>query len=83
MDSIYRYDNRFKKNATWGPSIKPKLHKITSFKRTLETPYGKFTDLMVIEAKFDNGKFKFYYQKGMGYIGATTKKEGLISYLRE
>lgn len=49
----------------------------------METPYGKFTDLMVIEAKFDNGKFKFYYQKGMGYIGATTKKEGLISYLRE
>lgn len=78
-----RYDNRFKKNATWGPSIKPKLHKITSFNGTLETPYGKFTDLMVIEAKFDNGKFKFYYQKGMGYIGATTKKEGLISYLRE
>ncbi len=78
-----RFDHSFKKKATWGPSINRKLNKILSFNGTLVTPYGKFTDLMVIEANFDNGTFKFYYQKGIGYIGATTKKDGLISYIRE
>jgi len=78
-----RFDHRFKKNSTWGPSIKPKLYKIISLNGTLETPYGKFSNLIVIQAKFDNRKFQFYYQKGKGYIGASTKKDGVISYLRE
>lgn len=78
-----RYNHAFKKKDSWGVSFNSKLYKVLTYSGTLVTPHGKFTDLLVIQAKFDNGSFKFYYQKGKGYIGSTTKKDGLISYLRE
>ncbi|MDC0105214.1 hypothetical protein OAJ52_04485, partial [Bacteroidia bacterium] len=38
-------------------------------------PYCKYTNLLVMVGTYANGpSFKFYYQRGFGYLGATNKK---------
>ncbi|MFB9080842.1 hypothetical protein ACFFLS_22105 [Flavobacterium procerum] len=69
---IIRFDQKQKKGDAWTTANKAK-YKIISYEGELQTPYCKYTNLLVIEAEVSYGKFNFYYLKGQGYIGATTK----------
>lgn len=66
-----RYDSYFKEGHSWKTADDQTSYKILSYNGTLKTPFCNYTDLMVIEANLKVGKFKFYYHKGHGYIGAT------------
>ena len=66
-----RYNKNFKEGETWKTADKKGEYKIISYKGKLKTPYCEYENLMVIEAKLKYGKYKFYYLKGHGYIGAT------------
>jgi hypothetical protein len=75
-----RYNPSFKKGHTWSGGVSFATFKIKSTRGTLVTPYCKYTNLLVIVGTYEDGQsFKFYYQRGFGYVGATNKK-GLVSY---
>ncbi len=70
------------KGATWtGQSIFTE-YKIVSHKAKLKTPFCRYTNLLAVKATYADGggTYTFYYLKGYGYVGATTKK-GVISYV--
>lgn len=75
-EETIRFDKNFKKGYTWKTVDGMSEYKIISYEGKLNTPYCKYDNLLVIEAKITNGIFNFYYSKGHGYIGAT--KEGNI-----
>ena len=75
-----RFDKNFTKGHVWKTADGLVEYKVKSFKGKLKTPFCKYKNLMVIEMKLKIGKFKFYYQRGHGYIGATFNNK-LISYI--
>lgn len=75
-EETIRFDNTFKKGHTWKTAEGMSEYTIISYKGKLDTPFCKYENLLVVEAKIINGVFNFYYLKGHGYIGAT--KEGKI-----
>lgn len=77
---VIRYNAKFKVGDEWFSSDGKDRYKIISYLGELRTPYCEYKGLLVVEANVTYGKFKFYYLKGQGYIGAT-KDEILISCL--
>ena len=75
-EETIRYDKNFKKGHTWKTAEGMSEYTIISYEGKLNTPFCKYDNLLVVEAKITNGIFNFYYSKGHGYIGAT--KEGKI-----
>jgi len=75
-----RFDSQFEINHSWENADKTAVYTILSYDGKLKTPYCNYENLLIIEAKFKSVTFKFYYLKGLGYIGAT-KNNQLISYI--
>jgi hypothetical protein len=75
-----RFDPKFKKGHCWTTANKKDKYKIISYDGELETPFCKYKNLLVIDAKITFGHFTFYYSRGLGYVGATQNEE-LISYV--
>jgi hypothetical protein len=75
-----RYDKKYKIGYSWKTIDGKGNYKITSYSGHLKTPYCSYNNLLVIEADLEFGKYKFYYYKGFGYIGAT-KNDKIISCL--
>jgi len=73
-----RFDKNFKKGHAWKTADGLTEYKLISYKGKLTTAFCTYDNLLVIEAKFTNATYKFYYFKGHGYIGAT-KDDELIS----
>jgi len=73
-----RYDPSFETGHSWKTADGKDHYKIISYQGELRTPYCEYKKLLVIEADVSFGKYKFYYLKGLGYIGAT-KDDKLIS----
>lgn len=76
-----RYDSKLKKGKRWKSSSEGVTYIIKSFKGKLKTPYCDYENLLIIKAKFTSTTYNFYYKKGYGYVGATNKKNNLISYV--
>ena len=70
-EDTIRYDNTFKKGHTWKTVEGLSEYTIISYEGKLDTPFCKYDNLLVIEAKITNGIYNFYYLKGHGYVGAT------------
>lgn len=68
-----RYDKNFKKGHTWKNAKGNCVYKIISFEGKLKTPFCEYENLLIIEAKFKEVTFNFYYLQGHGYVGATVK----------
>lgn len=64
-----RFDNSFKVGQTWMAGGVE--YKIITYDGELKTPYCNYKGLMVMEAKYPKVTYRFYYLKGMGYVGAT------------
>lgn len=75
-----RYDPKYTEGYFWKSADRKDCYKIISYHGELRTPYCEYKNLLVIEANVSFGKFKFYYLKGHGYIGAT-KNDKLVSCL--
>jgi hypothetical protein len=75
-----RFDVRFEEGHCWKAANEKDEYKIISYDGELETPFCKYQNLLVIDAKWSFGHFTFYYAKGLGYVGAT-QDEKLISYV--
>ena len=75
-----RYDEAFNAGQKWKTADNKTEYMIETLSGTLQTPYCKYTNLLVLKSSFSNGTFKFYYIKGYGYVGATLANE-LISYV--
>lgn len=75
-----RYDSKFKEGYAWKKEGNKTDFKIVSYAGFLETPYCTYNNLLVIEGVLSSKKFKFYYLKGYGFVGATEKDE-LIAYV--
>ncbi len=73
-----RYNAKFKKGHNWKTASGEGEYTILTYNGTLKTPLCNYKNLMVIEANLKNGTFKFYYLKGLGYVGATVNDK-LIS----
>lgn len=76
-----RYDSSFKIGHTWENIPKKITYKIISFEGTLETPFCKYENLLVMKAISEKETFLFYYQRGKGYVGATKVDGTLFSYI--
>ncbi|MBW1299012.1 hypothetical protein [Aquimarina litoralis] len=70
-----RYDPNFLKGYTWNTADGLGEYQILSYKGKLKTPFCKYGNLMVIQANLKSGKYKFYYRRGHGYVGATFENE--------
>lgn len=80
QEETVRFGNKIRKESAWVSISGEFEYKLKSDKQKLKTPYCEYKDLMVIEAKYKNNIFEFYYQRGLGYIGA--KENGkLISFI--
>ncbi|MFY0630510.1 MAG: hypothetical protein JXR05_09020 [Flavobacteriaceae bacterium] len=75
-----RYDKRFKDGHVWKTADKKGTYRILTTKGTFKTPLCNYKNVMIIEADLQGGKFKFYYLKGHGYIGASVNDQ-LVSYV--
>lgn len=75
-----RFDPKFKVDYVWDKADKTAVYTIKSFEGRLVTPYCKYENLLIIEAKYANVTYEFYYLKGLGYIGATQNNK-LVSYI--
>ena len=75
-----RFDSQFEINHSWENADKTAVYTILSYNGKLKPPYCNYENLLIIEAKYKSVIFKFYYLKGLGYIGAT-KNNQLISYI--
>ena len=80
QEETVRFSDRLKKETPW-VSVSGKFeYKLVATNETLITPFCNYKDLLVLEAKYEGNVFRFYYQKGLGYVGA--EKDGeLISFL--
>ncbi|MFD2562153.1 hypothetical protein [Aquimarina rubra] len=78
-DETLRYNSLHKAGDSWLTSDKEAKYTIVSYDGKLATPYCKYKKLMVLEGKFKENTFLFYYLKGYGYVGATLEDE-LISF---
>ncbi|CAM4064462.1 MULTISPECIES: hypothetical protein [Flavobacterium] len=76
-----RYSDKMNNKEKW-ERIEDKVRYIVLVRNgKLRTPFCNYKDLFVLRAEYSNGvTYDFYYQKGLGYIGATRKGE-LISYI--
>lgn len=79
-DESIRYNPTFDVGYSWKTADQNVEYTIESLKGTLKTPYCNYENLLVLESKFVNGTFKFYYLKGFGYVGTTIDNE-LISFV--
>ena len=84
---VYQYDEdsnseflRYDPKKMKWTSDEKGVYEILTREGTLKTPFCKYINLLVMEAKYSNNVFKFYYLKGYGYIGATYAGS-LISYV--
>jgi hypothetical protein len=75
-----RFNRLFKVNHSWEKEDNTAIYTVKSFEGKLKTPYCKYENLLIIEAKYKKVTFNFFYLKGFGYVGAT-KNEDLISYV--
>ena len=76
-----RYNPNFKTGHKW-KNIETK-YEILSTKGELKTPKNSYRNLLVLKSITPSyGTFKFYYKKGIGYVGATQNGK-LISYLMD
>lgn len=73
-----KYNHSFNEKQVWKSEDTIREYRILSYKGKLQTPFCKYENLLVIEAKMEYGTFNFYYLKGHGYVGAT-KDEKLVS----
>lgn len=74
-----RLDKAIKLNSEWNGDNE--INKIISIDDELITPFCIYKNLLVIESKYEKVTYKFYYLKGLGYVGAT--REGkLVSYIK-
>jgi hypothetical protein len=64
-----RFDETFKVGQIW--KQREAEYELIAFDGELKTPYCKYKGLLVIEARFTKVTNRFYYLKGLGYIGAT------------
>ncbi len=80
QEETVRFSDRLKKETPW-VSVSGKFeYKLVATNETLITPFCNYKNLLVLEAKYKGNIFRFYYQKGLGYVGA--EKDGeLISFL--
>lgn len=78
-DETIRYNSSHKKGDSWLTADKEATYTIVSYKGKLKTPYCKYKNLMVLEGKFKDNTFLFYYLRGYGYVGATLE-DRLISF---
>lgn len=79
--TILRLDPSLKKGSKWKPMTGFSKMKVISYDATLNTPFCQYTDLLAIKATYKSGgTYTFYYLKGYGYVGASTKK-GVLSYV--
>ena len=77
-----RYDAKFEVGHIWKKANKKEEFKIITYKGHLKTPFCSYKNLLVIEGELSSKKFKFYYLRGYGYVGATEGKK-LISYVTQ
>lgn len=75
---LLRYDPSLGINASW--HILDRKYTIVRYDGQLETPFCDYRNLLVIRAEFESVTYSFYYQQGLGYIGATEDSQ-LVSYL--
>jgi hypothetical protein len=75
-----RYDPKFVEGHIWKKGDEKGEFKIITYNGHLKTPFCSYQNLLVIEGELDSKKFKFYYLRGFGYVGAT-EGEKLISYV--
>lgn len=84
-----RYSPNFEKGHTCKTSDDTYIYNLKTFKGKLKTPFCKYKNLMILETsvelmigdKIEYGHYNFYYQKGIGYVGATQSGK-LISYIQ-
>lgn len=74
-----RFDKALKVQQSWVTSENE--YRIIMYDGVLITPYCFYKNLLVLEAKYPKVTYKFYYLKGLGYVGAT-KDDKLISYIK-
>lgn len=75
---LLRYDPSVGINTSW--HILDRKYTIVRYDGQLETPFCDYRNLLVIRAEFESVTYNFYYQQGLGYIGATEDGQ-LVSYL--
>lgn len=66
-----RFNKNFKVGDKWMKVDNTMEYEIISFTGELVTPYCEYKNLLIIQAKIASNTFKFYYLKGIGYVGAT------------
>ena len=77
-----RYDSKFVEGQTWKKGDNKSEFRIITYKGKLKTPYCNYENLLVIEGELSSKKFKFYYLKGFGYVGAN-QEDKLVSYVTQ
>ena len=78
-DEVLRFDPNLKVGESWERPDGSVKYTLVSYNDILQTAYCTYKDLMCIKADYGEVVFKFYYQKGYGYIGARNPKGGLLS----
>ncbi|MFK7031523.1 hypothetical protein [Flavobacterium oreochromis] len=74
-----RLDKDFKLENEWNGN--DEVYKIISLEGNLVTPFCMYKNLLVIESKGKKVTYRFYYLKGLGYVGATRDGK-LVSYIK-
>jgi hypothetical protein len=77
-----RYDSKFIEGQTWKKGDNKSEFRIITYNGKLKTPHCIYENLLIIEGELSSKKFKFYYLKGFGYVGAT-EEDKLISYVTQ
>lgn len=67
-----RFDKLFSIGNIWNNAEKTGEYTLISFDADLNTPYCHYKNLLAIKAQFKKATYIFYYQKGHGYVGATS-----------
>lgn len=76
-----RYSDIMKSKEKWERTEDEVRYIVLARDGKLRTPFCNYKNLFVLRAEYNNGvTYDFYYQKGLGYIGASRKGE-LISYI--
>ena len=74
-----RFDPSLKVGDSWSSPDGGVKYTLVSYNDILKTPYCVYKNLMCIKADYGELVFKFYYQKGYGYIGARGPEGELAS----
>lgn len=78
-NEFVRLDKNVQINTEWNGD--DEVYKLISMDGELITPYCRYKNLLIIESRDEKITYRFYYLKGLGYVGAT--REGkLVSYIK-